>query len=196
MCLRRILLLMGCLLPGTGQAVVPGEAAFEQAVQALRAAARERGLELRTDGLPLAQWRAGLPMAASWEPGVCRIGFLPWLAAQRFAWLFPALPAGQETLWLEGLVAHELAHCEEAAAGAGLAGGQRRADEIAADLAFAAHVLRRSPAEGPALVERLARLRDTFAARDPTRDSGAALRASLPCTAPSEGRPCAAPAGR
>lgn len=165
-------LVLAPMLSWPVQAMPPDPEAFERAVQSLRPAAQALGLELRTDGLEMAQWRTGLPLAARASADVCRIGYLPWLATYRFGWLFPDLPAPQRALWLEGLVAHELAHCV-----------QPSAAEEAADLAFAAHVVGRSAADGPALVERLAQLRERHAGRDPAHDSSTALRAWAACRA-------------
>jgi hypothetical protein len=171
-------LMMMFWVSASALAQVPGEAEFEAAVTVARDTAGVAGLEVRTDGLAIRQWREGLPLAA-WRVGQrCHVGYIPWLATMRFAWLFPALSDADRKLWLGGLLAHEFAHCRnvEHAAAAGKA--TSAAQEAVADLAFALHVDQQAEA-GTALIERLATLRESHARLDPSHDTHAALRCYL-----------------
>jgi hypothetical protein len=171
-------LTMALVASTPSHAQVPTEADFEAAVTLARADPGAAEMEIRTDGVAMQQWRERLPLAA-WRIGRrCHIGFNPWLANMRFAWLFPALPPAQRKLWLGGLIAHEIAHCRHAEHAAAAGAGTSVEREAVADLAFALHV-DRDDGSGTALVDRLAVLRETQARLDPGHATHAALRCYL-----------------
>lgn len=177
--------------PGTR---MPSQDEFEAAVQAARPFAAAQGLSLHTDALwhRLLQVRA--PLMALRQGNRCLIGYSSYTPGRRFDGLFPALPAAQARLWLDGLIHHELAHClEDAAPGPAAAQAEARGPaapwepmnlsamrrrEARADLAFALHV-EHAGAVGQGLVERLMLLRQASAAFDPGHDSTQVLRCYL-----------------
>ncbi|GCL62924.1 hypothetical protein [Pseudaquabacterium pictum] len=143
--------------------------------------AQQSGLVWRTQQLWLEALRHRSPMVAVHHRGVCHLGYSAYTPGQDFRWLFPALPPAQRSVWLAGVVHHELAHCAEQAA----AGGDARAvpasprqQEVLADLAFALQV-DQPDADGTALVALLAALRSRQANADPVHDTAAALQCYL-----------------
>lgn len=178
----RIRLLLGVTLVlatwASARAQVPSEAEFEAALALARTSGPGAGLDIRSDGMALQQWRERLPLAARREGQRCQIGYLPWLASQRFAWLFPALADAERRLWLGGLVAHEVAHCRHAGLAAAAGATTAAAQEAVADLAFALHV-DQSAESGARLIGRLATLRQAQAQRDPAHDTHATLQCYL-----------------
>ena len=153
-----------------------------QAVQSVQPHARSQGLLLRSGSLWLAALKARTPLVAAYANGVCMLGYTAYTPGQDYSWLFPALPAAQRSLWLTGVLHHELAHCAERASEAtqplpdalidGLNG--QRWNEVLADLAFALHVDREDK-NGDLLIRQLAALRAQQRGRDAAHDSSAEL---------------------
>lgn len=190
--------------PGTRQ---PSQDEFEAAVQAARPFAAAQGLSLHTDALWHRLLQARAPLMALRQGNRCLIGYSSYTPGRRFDGLFPALPAAQARLWLDGLIHHELAHCLEDEPGPAAAQSDARAPagslnrmsllalrrrEARADLAFALHVENAGGA-GQGLVERLMQLRQASAAFDPGHDSTQALRCYLAHPARGQEAALAAP---
>ena len=187
MCLCRCLAVLLLMLAGACHAQMPSHDEMQRATAAAEPQARSSGIVLRTGTLWLAALRERAPLLAAYGGGVCQLGYSAYTPGRDYQWLFPALPAAQRSLWLAGLVHHELAHCAEqaqapVARGGTLAlaeGGQASAQgqrwhEVLGDLAFALHVDRAS-ADGEAMIRQLAALRAAQHAQDPVHDSSREL---------------------
>ncbi len=187
--------------PGQTAGPMPTEAEFEAALGQARPGAARAGLRLRSDGLWLALLQARTPLLAARQGQDCHIGYTTYTPGAAMGWLFPPGSAAERTLWLSGLVRHEIAHCVLHGVGAAAADAsaphsavnhtpgphnrQAGADavhvawraEVLADLAFALHV--DSQPGGAPLIEHLAQLRAHRGRMDPLHDASAALRCYL-----------------
>ena len=161
---------------GPTRAQMPNDEALARAVQAMQPLAASLGLRLHLGPLwrQALQWRSPLVAALAGRSD-CWLGYSAYAPGRDHQWLFPALPDDQRQRWLMGAVAHELAHCAEAADAAGRAAPP---DEVLADLAFAWQLAQLGP-EGKALVARLARLRAARRQHDPAHDTAAVLTCYL-----------------
>lgn len=183
----RCLAVLLLILAGACRAQMPSHDEMQRATAATEPQARNSGISLRIGTLWLAALRERAPLVAAYGGGVCQLGYSAYTPGRDYQWLFPSLPAAQRSLWLAGVVHHELAHCADqaqapVASGGTLAlaeGGQVKArgqrwHEVLGDLAFALHVDRAS-ADGEPLIRQLAALRAAQHAQDPAHDSSREL---------------------
>lgn len=183
---RRLALLL-LTLGGVCNAQMPSHDEMQLATLAAEPQARSSGIHLRTGTLWLAALRERAPLVAAYGGGVCQLGYSAYTPGRDYQWLFPALPAAQRSLWLAGVVHHELAHCADQAqtpmdrsGTRALAEGEhgnihgQRWHEVLGDLAFALHVDNASP-DGDALIRQMAALRAAQRANDPVHDSSREL---------------------
>ena len=174
-------------LAGACRAQMPSHDEMQRATSAAEPQARSSGIHLRTGTLWLAALRERAPLVAAYGGGVCQLGYSAYTPGRDYQWLFPALPAAQRSLWLAGVVHHELAHCADQAQAPMARGGTlalaegghvnthgQRWHEVLGDLAFALHVDSASP-DGDSLIRQMAALRAAQHVNDPVHDSSREL---------------------